>query len=191
MTVRGCLLVCVLQIAALLVAGCQARPGLVADPGSEPTRSRGVPSGAERVRIEYVVDGDTVIVSSTGSLVVGEATVRLLEVDAPESKKRDEPVQCFARRAARALARLLPVGSSARVVADRDLIDRYGRTLLYVWNADGVFVNERLVRRGFARAVLFRPNDRYIDRLRVAEDAARRERRGLWGACAYFGAPAR
>ena len=59
-----------------------------------------------------------------------------------------------------------------------------------MWNREGVFVNERLVRRGFARAVLFEPNDLHLDRMRRAEERARHERAGLWGACAYFGAPA-
>jgi micrococcal nuclease len=166
---------------ALLLGGC----GAAADRG-EPAPSRGVPQEAERVVVEYVVDGDTVVVNGAG----GERTVRLLEIDAPESKDRDQPVQCFAVAATRALRRLLPVGSVARVLADRDPIDRYGRSLLYVWNRDGVLVNERLVRRGFARAVLFEPNDLHIDRMRRAEERARADRAGLWGACPYFGAPA-
>ncbi len=187
----------------MLIAGCavdvgrSAGAGSGAGPGSGPGAGRpaeaiGLPHGAERVRIEYVVDGDTVIVTPAGDgvLVTGETTVRLLQVDAPESKSQGDPVQCFARHASAALARLLPVGSVAHVVEGRERTDRYGRALLHLWNDDRVFVNERLVRRGFARAVLYRPNDRYAEVIRAAERAARRERRGLWGACVYFGEPA-
>lgn len=166
---------------ALLLAGCMAAP----DP-DELTSLRGVPPEAQQMAVEYVVDGDTVVLAGED----GEVTVRLLEVDAPESKHPREPVQCHAVAAARALRRLLPDGSTARVLADRDPTDRYGRSLLYVWNRDGVFVNERLVRRGFARAVLFEPNDLHIARMRRAEERARGSGEGLWGACAYFGAPA-
>jgi micrococcal nuclease len=166
---------------ALLLGACGA-----ASEREEAAPARGVPAEARRMVVEYVIDGDTVVLAGRD----GEVTVRLLEVDAPESKDRDQPVQCFAAAATRALRGLIPEGSAVRVLADRDPTDRYGRTLLYVWNRAGVFVNERLVRRGFARAVLFEPNDLYIDRMRRAEERARADRAGLWSACAYFGAPA-
>ncbi len=51
------------------------------------------------------------------------------------------------------------------------------------------FVNQALVRGGFARAVLYEPNDRYIDLMREAEADARAADTGLWGACAFFGQP--
>jgi len=47
----------------------------------------------------------------------------------------------------------------------------------------GDFVNLELIRTGAARAVLFGPNDRYIDQLRRAERNARADRRGQWGVC--------
>jgi micrococcal nuclease len=145
-----------------------------------------VPAGAQRVEVVWISDGDTFGARAVRRGVLPEGvdeTVRLLEVDTPESKAPGRPVECFAERATRALERMLPRGSTAWVQADRELRDRYGRALLYVWNDAGVFVNERLVRRGFARAVLFEPNDRHIERLRVAEGQARRAGRGLWSAC--------
>jgi micrococcal nuclease len=151
-----------------------------------PAPAAGFPDGAQRVEVAWVSDGDTLAVRALrrGVLDVGATeSVRLLEIDTPESKNPNLPVQCFALRATRATERLLPRGSSAWVVADRELRDRYGRALLYVWNADGVFVNLRLVRRGFARAVLFRPNDLHIDLMRGAEAEARAAGRGLWSAC--------
>src|SRR5699024_10194822 len=60
----------------------------------------------------------------------------------------------------------------------------------YLWNADGAFVNLRMVEQGYARAVLYEPNNRYWDVIKPAERAVKRARRGLWGACARFGAPA-
>ena len=55
-----------------------------------------------------------------------------------------------------------------------------------VWNVparDDVFVNERLLRGGFARTLTIRPNDRYEGRFRLAEARAQASRRGLWGRC--------
>jgi micrococcal nuclease len=180
-------------LAVVLLAGCgvttEAVPSRPSQPAATPStapRPPAAPPGAQRVEVAWVSDGDTVAVRALrrGVLAVGALEhVRLLEIDTPESKDPDLPVQCFALRATRATERLLPRGSVAWVVADRELRDRYGRALLYVWNADGVFVNLRLVRRGFAGAVLFRPNDRYIELMRSAESAARRAGKGLWSAC--------
>ncbi len=41
------------------------------------------------------------------------------------------------------------------------------------------FVNQALVRDGFARAALYEPNDRYIDLMYRAEGSARAADRGL------------
>ncbi len=116
--------------------------------------------------------------------------MRLLEIDTPESQGPRGPRQCYADEATDELTRLLPEEAEVWFVPDRDLRDRYGRTLLYAWNADGTFVNLAMVRRGFAKAVLFEPNDRHIATMRAAQRGAEEARRGLWGACSSFGAPA-
>jgi len=77
----------------------------------------------------------------------------------------------------------LPAGAQALVVADRELWDRYGCYLLYLWRADGPFVNEAIVATGHGRAVLYEPNDAYIGRIRAAEAAAKLAGQGLWQAC--------
>lgn len=158
-------------------------------PASAPTVAvtpLGIPAGAQRVVIRWISDGDTVGVRATAPGVIpqdGDTVVRLLEIDTPESKDPDLPVQCFALKATRVTTRLLPRGSVGWLEYDRELHDRYGRTLAYVWNARGVFVNERLVGRGLARAVYFRPNDRHLDRIRAAEQRAKAAGRGLWSHC--------
>ena len=161
-----------------------AAPG--ATPGDDaPARLR-IPQDAQRATVRWVSDGDTVELRAVrrGVLPPGQdVSVRLLEIDTPESKRPGVPVQCMARAATAATERLLPPGSVAWVQTDRELHDRYGRTLGYVWNARGVFVNEALVRRGLARVLFFRPNDRHLDRMRAAEEAARTAGRGLWARC--------
>ena len=62
--------------------------------------------------------------------------------------------------------------------------DDYGRLLAYVFRADdGAFINEELVRLGFARPLWIEPNG--ILRRRIVDAARTAERRGLglWAAC--------
>ncbi|MGW6390661.1 thermonuclease family protein [Streptomyces sp. NPDC055103] len=127
-----------------------------------------------------MIDGDTIEVRGNGTVIPAgvKATVRLLEIDAPEKGA------CFSREATARTRALLPPGSTVRVERDDELKDRYRRYLLYVWNDDGVFVNEALVRSGHAKSVLYQPNDNYWSRISGAQGAAQQADAGLWSACA-------
>jgi micrococcal nuclease len=150
-------------------------------------RPLGPPPRSERAVVVRHVDGDTLVLKGAdgGSKVLStrDTRVRLLEIDTPESVKPGAPVECYGKAASAELERLTPVGSTVRVLSDRELKDPFGRTLLYVWNERGTFVNLALVKSGAARAVLFQPNDRYIAQMRRAESKARANDRGQWGAC--------
>ncbi len=184
------------MVVALLLNSSRTTPGAVAPerartgtatatarPGVDP---QGIPQDAQRATVRWVSDGDTVTLRAVrrGVLPEGEdVPVRPLEIDTPELKRRGVPVECLARAATAATERLLPRGSVAWLQTDRELHDRYGRTLGYVWNDRGVFVNEALVRRGLARVAFYRPNDRHLERMQAAEAAAREAGRGLWSRC--------
>lgn len=130
-------------------------------------------------RVVRVVDGDTIRVRLGGR----EETVRYIGVDTPETKKPGTPVQCFGKRASAENARLVG-GERVRLVAGAEPRDRYGRMLAYVRRErDNLFVNERLLRGGFARTLTIAPNDRHEARFRLAETRARLARSGLWGRC--------
>ena len=182
----GRLAVAAPAVAALVVAalaGCAALPALPGDAADDSVATLDPPAGAQSARVVRVVDGDTLVLRGIGSgpLEHGRDTkVRVLEIDAPEVSGEPE---CYGDEATAFAERTLEPGSTVRVEADRDLYDPYQRTLLYVWADDGTFYDEAAVRLGYARAVLFEPNDRHYARLRVAEAAARVEQRGLWGAC--------
>ncbi len=167
--------------------------GGTGDSGSDAvTASVAPPEDAQRGTVIRIVDGDTLHLTPTSKGVLergADVTVRLLEIDTPERDNGGGPSQCYSDEATSALSRLLPDGSDVRFAADRELLDRYDRTLLYVWNDAGTFVNEAMVRRGFATAVLFEPNDEHIALMRAAQRNAEASRRGLWGTCEYFGAP--
>ena len=142
-----------------------------------------VPAGAQEATVVRSVDGDTVVLRGRGAgpLPAQPTRVRILLIDTPEVVEQQE---CFGEEAAARTADLLPDGARVRVEADRQARDRFDRTLLHVWNEDGVHVGAELLRGGHATVLFLRPNDRYLDQLRTAEREARQAGRGLWSACA-------
>ena len=133
---------------------------------------------AERARVFTVVDGDTIRVYIGGQ----RRTVRLIGVDTPELRDRDDPSappQHFAREAADFTRRAL-YGKQVRLEYEqRERTDRYGRTLAYVFLDDGTFFNRELVRSGCGRAYTRFPF-RYRKQFRADEAAARQSGLGLW-----------
>lgn len=147
-------------------------------PPSETPPAAASPSVTGHV-IERIVDGDTIEVRGDGGILPkGQtATVRLLEIDAPEVGT------CYSDESSARIAELLPVGSSVRVERDKDLKDQYDRYLLYVWNDHEEFVNHSLVSTGHAEAVLYQPNDKYWQKISQAGSDAKDTGEGLWSAC--------
>ncbi|CAM3168492.1 thermonuclease family protein [Saccharomonospora xinjiangensis] len=160
---------------------------------SPPSVPSGVPAEAQQAEVRQIVDGDTLQLAarSTGQALdtTAQVDVRLLEIDTPETGNPSEAAQCYSGEATARLEQLAPPGTTVWIQRDRELQDRYGRYLLYLWNKDGVFVNLDLVAGGFADAVLYPPNDLYWGRISTARDEARAVNAGLWGTCPFFGAP--
>ena len=128
-----------------------------------------------------VVDGDTIDVRIAGR----DERVRLIGIDTPESVQPDAPVECYGPEASAFTRGLLPEGTVVRL--ERDVVGRddYGRLLAYVRRAsDGLFVNERIVRDGYARPLTIPPNDAYAVAFVAAATAAEAQGSGLWTACA-------
>jgi micrococcal nuclease len=143
--------------------------------------SRGEDGGAASTaaRVLRVVDGDTILVAIGGR----QERVRYIGVDTPETVKPHTPVQCFGKRASTANRRLVD-GREVRLIADAEARDRYGRLLAYVYRAgDGLFVNEALLRGGYATTLTIAPNVRFADRFAALARQARNAGRGLWSAC--------
>jgi len=132
-----------------------------------------VPDAATDAVVDFVHDGDTLTLDDGRK-------VRLIGIDTPEV---GDGAECWGEEATAALRALVPEGSSVRVLEDRDPYDQYGRSLLFVFTADGTLVNLELVREGAATVVYFAPNDLYQAELLAAETQARDAGLGLWGAC--------
>lgn len=132
------------------------------------------------------VDGDTLEVRLDGGAV---ETVRVIGVDTPETVKPDTPVQCFGPRASRFEHEYVE-GRRVRLLTGVEPRDFYGRLLAYVWvdwprgeRFRYRFLEAELLRRGLARTLPFRPNDRFASRFANLAQSAARAGKGLWNAC--------
>lgn len=125
--------------------------------------------------VTAVVDGDTIDIER-------DIRIRLLGIDTPERG------DCFYEEA-KAYTTALLEGGTIRLEKDITGADQYGRLLRYVYvpaddpASDDVFVNDALVRAGFARPLPVAPDNRYSNLLSSAAASAREEGLGGWGAC--------
>jgi micrococcal nuclease len=103
----------------------------------------------------------------------------LIGVDTPEVHGRSE---CYGQQASEFAKRELG-GRDVLVDLDVQPTDRFGRALVYVWTADGVLFNARLVEEGFAQQLTVPPNIRYADLFTALVRSAREGDRGLWSSC--------
>lgn len=140
-------------------------------------------------RVDRVVDGDTLVVRLTDGR---RRRVRLIGIDTPETVRPGAAVECGGTQASALMARLALKGEGRRargrdvlLVSDRSQgsRDRYGRTLAYVDRTDGRDIGRALIEAGWAQSVAFDGRFARQSEYDAAEDAARRDKRGVWGLC--------
>jgi micrococcal nuclease len=134
-------------------------------------------AGLVECRVVAVSDGDGLECQEQGR-------VRLIGIDAPELDQHP-----FGQASTAALAALAPPGTVIRLEPGADPRDRYRRLLAYAW-LDGTMLNWLLVRRGWGVSLAITPNTRYRAQLEEAEQAASRERLGLWAVDGFRCRPA-
>ncbi|CAN5294681.1 thermonuclease family protein [soil metagenome] len=139
---------------------------------STPTQTA-VPAGTEAAVVDYVHDGDTLFLEDGRK-------VRLLGIDTPEI---GDHAECYGDEAKALLRTLLPKGTQVQVLADVQPLDRYGRSLLFIYTDDGTNINLELIEAGAAEAVVLKPNVMFASQLETAEDRAQAAGRGMWGQC--------
>lgn len=124
------------------------------------------------VRVKWIPDGDTIVLEDGRH-------VRYVGIDAPEIDHDDEtatPMGVAARR----LNRQLVDDQRLQLEFDRELKDRYGRTLAYVVRSDGVCVNTAIVEAGWAWVLYRRPNISRNRALVAAQRRAMTQGKGIW-----------
>ena len=156
-------------IAALAIA-----LGVAAPAQAYPTMPPGVQGP---FTVTKVVDGDTIWIDNNGQRL----KIRMVGVDTPESVDPRQPVQCFALEAS-AQAKTILAGQSVYLETDpsQDTIDKYGRTLAYVWTASERLFNLDMIADGYAFEYTYDLPYRYQQDFKAAENDARTQSRGLW-----------
>ena len=162
---RGLALVLGAVLAGSLLAGCD--------------------DGSGTGTVVRVVDGDTLVAVIAGE----ETTVRLLNIDTPETKHPDLPVQCLGPEATEFLAERLPAGTEIELEYDEERLDRYDRTLAGVYES-GSLVNAEIAAEDLGVPVYFEPNDRFLPEVEEAAATAEAEGLGLFSAAIECTVPA-
>jgi micrococcal nuclease len=129
-----------------------------------------VPVFAEKVA--YVIDGDTIIVDN-------HERVRLIGINAPEINSKYHRGEFFGKESRKYLKDRLE-GKEVVLKAGTEPFDKYGRRLSYVYLPDGAYINEEMVRLGYAetfRAFPFPDKEKFLS----LEEAARDKQLGMWG----------
>jgi micrococcal nuclease len=137
-------------------------------------------------QVSQVVDGDTIKATIDGHSI----TIRLLGINTPETVKPNWPVECYGPEASAEMKSLL-TGKSVLLSLNPsyERIDKYGRLLAYVrldGTANGeMFVNEMLIKEGYAREYTFNEKNPYQYQKQFKDDevVAKDAGKGLWGKC--------
>lgn len=127
---------------------------------------------ADEALVARIVDGDTIELQNG-------TRVRYIGIDTPEVHPTRD---CYGNEASDKNAELV-LGKKVRLLTDVSNTDKYDRLLRYVYLTDGTFVNEALVRQGYAHARSYPPDVSEQETLREAERFARENSLGLWSAC--------
>lgn len=116
-----------------------------------------------------VIDGDTVELLMDGNMT----TVRLIGVDTPE------PSELYGNEALRFTTDLLKGENVYTEQEPGNTVDRYGRTLLYLYRVpDGLFVNLEIIRQGYGHAYTVYPFQ-YLELFKYYEKRAQELGKGL------------
>lgn len=164
------IIICILFILYRILAQLHSEtsPPLISTITNSPTISM------METTVSFVYDGDTIQISD-------DTRVRLIGIDAPELAHDNSNQQCFATESANLLKELI-LGQKISIEQDKQKQDVYGRMLGYIW-ADTVFINDFMIRQGYARAMPIKPDIKYAVLFYDAQKDAQENKRGLWKEC--------
>ncbi len=125
-----------------------------------------------------VVDGDTIkIASGTESI-----TLRLIGINTPEVASPYTKIQCFGPEASSRAKELL-TNRSVRLEYDptQNPLDKYGRTLAYIYRDDGLFYNQIIIEEGYAYEYTYQHHAyAHQKEFKQAQKIAMEDKKGLW-----------
>ena len=140
-------------------------------------RSGQYQQASQYINVTKVIDGDTFWGNDAGLV---EVRVRLLGIDAPESRKSEHKEVGYYGKESEDYLKALLSGKKVRLEYDVDKYDQYGRILAYVYLEDGTFVNAELIKNGYASVMTFPPNVKHADEFISLQRKARKNKAGMW-----------
>jgi len=158
-------------------------PSQVADVATVVGASSTPPLPPDTYPVIKVIDGDTISIIKNGKTV----TLRLIGLDTPETVDPRKPVQCFGKAASEKAKELL-THKTVRLEFDasQGTLDKYGRTLAYVFLPPQrgvpaeIFFNEYMIAEGYGHEYTYNLPYKYQKEFKAAESHAREEKKGLW-----------
>ena len=122
--------------------------------------------------VKWVNDGDTIVLTNG-------KRIRYIGINSPEIDHGKHKAQPFGY-AAKTFNKQMVLNRKIRLDFDLEGKDRYGRLLAYIFLPDGIFLNERMLQKGYAFFLYRKPNLKYNQRLLKAQQEAMKARKGLW-----------
>jgi len=150
-------------------------------PTKTPTPTTSFTNKKIKVTVKRIVDGDTI------ELTTGEK-VRYIGINTPELHDPNKSIECLGQEASDENKRLVE-GKEILIEKDVSNVDKYGRLLRFVYvesstsSGEMIFVNDYLVRQGFAQVSTFPPDVKYQTQFIEAQSEAQINNRGLWKSC--------
>ncbi len=131
-------------------------------------------------QVASVIDGDTFDIIKNDK----KETIRILGINTPETVDPRRPVECFGEEASNETKKLL-LGNKVRFTLspNREIKDKYGRYLAYVYREDGLFINQYLIEHGYAREYTYGKAYSMQKIFRQSENKAKNNKEGLWNKC--------
>ena len=124
--------------------------------------------------IKLIVDGDTIYTKNGTKL-------KLIHTNASEINHNNETLsENYAIQSREALKQLFKNNSTVYWTYDQKQQDRYKRDLVFIFNAEGLFVNAKMINDGFSHLLITPPNQQFWQCLYSAEIAAIKNKEHIW-----------
>jgi len=138
--------------------------------------SKEIKSLKTMAKVTKVFDGDTIQIEN------GQK-VRYIGIDSPETYPSQE---CYSKESKEANEALV-LNKEVVLVTDISNTDKYGRLLRYVYvndvNNNDIFVNEFLIRNGFAKVATYPPDIKFKNIFNESQQKSLKNYLGLWASC--------
>lgn len=131
-------------------------------------------SNPDSARVKWVYDGDTL-------LLTDKRKIRIIGIDAPETKHHQQAAEAYAGKAREALRELLKKANyRVSLHYSKQRRDKYARDLAHVFLDDGTNLSHWLLQKGYARTLAIPPNVTLADCYATAEKAAQHKSLNIW-----------